>query len=144
MNVFFRIQRAPMTILVVMITLLFSSTVYAAGIITLDGNFDDWNGQPCISDPIGDASSDANDLTAFCFVSDQTDEIAYFEIERVKDTNKPLTSVIYIDNNDDGDYTDTEDRSIEIVYNANQNNTRVSVEVYDGQDDININSRYRG
>lgn len=116
------------------ILLIIPTPALAAGIITLDGSFGDWSGQPCIGDPVGDASSDSNDLTNFCFVSDQTDEIAFFFIERLKDTNKPLNFTIFLDINDDGDYTDAVDRLIRGNYNANQNNTKVDVDLYDGQD----------
>lgn len=125
-----------MFLVVVSSALLITSTAFAAGIIVLDGAFDDWIGQPCISDPIGDSTQVSNDLTSFCFVSDQTDEIVYFEIERVQDTNKPLVTIIYLDINGDGDYTDVEDRYIKTTYNANQNSTRVSVDVYDGQSSL--------
>ncbi|MCB2178841.1 hypothetical protein KQH61_05455 [bacterium] len=116
----------------ILTSFILTTPVSAAAGITLDGSFDDWDGQPCISDPLGDASSASNDLTTFCFVSDQEAELAYFMIERDKETNKPLTSIILIDNNNDGDYTDPEDRAIEVVYNANQNSTKVDVDIFDG------------
>jgi hypothetical protein len=102
----------------------------SAGIV-LDGQFSDWAGKPCVSDPVGDAQSNL-DLSRFCFVSDMNAEDIYFMFERDGGSNSPTNWVIRMDINDDGDYNDPEDRLIDIRYNLSNNKSMVNVTLYNG------------
>lgn len=122
--------------LVLLVCLGMVSPVYAQTGIVLDGSFDDWAGQPCIEDEVGDSASDATDIVKYCFVSDQESEITYFLIERVGDTNRPLSAVIQLDIDDNNSYSDAVDREIQVFYNLSQQGSRVDVDVYDGQGNL--------
>ncbi|MBN2048203.1 MAG: hypothetical protein JW750_10205 [Anaerolineaceae bacterium] len=112
--------------------LLTGQTVAAqSASIILDGLFDDWAGQACITDPQDDAD-ESNDILRFCFAAEQSAGNLYFMVERQKETNKPLNLSVRLDINDNGSYGDAVDRSIYVVYNPNQNDTKVDVFVYDG------------
>ncbi len=107
------------------------ATVKAAAGITLDGSFGDWAGKPCVSDPNGDASSTL-DLVAFCFIADLDTQEVYFMFERSSGSNSPTDYVIRMDVNNDGDYSDPEDRLISIRYNLSKKKSMVDVDIYDG------------
>jgi hypothetical protein len=103
----------------------------AAGDIVLNGEFDDWDGQPGISDPQGDATRPFDDLLGFYFTTNSDDPTAYFMAERVS-SNSPLNLVLRIDTNDDGVYNAPGDRYITVSYNPQGNRSTVEVMVYDG------------
>ena len=105
--------------------------VRAADDIVLDGEFDDWDGQPFISDPEGDATRPFDDLLRFYFTTNPDDPTAYFMAERVS-SNSPLNLVLRIDTNDDGVYDDPGDRYVTVSYNPQGNRSTVEVMVYDG------------
>ncbi|NSW50944.1 MAG: hypothetical protein HPY85_00375 [Anaerolineae bacterium] len=99
--------------------------------ISLDGDFSDWTGKPCVGDAIGD-SQPTLDIASFCFFSDMNNQVVYFMFERSGSSNAPTDWMIRIDVNDDGDYSDPEDRLIDIRYNLSANKSLVDVAVYDG------------
>ncbi len=102
-----------------------------SGIIVLDSLFDDWIGQPCISDPVGDQTYGANtDLTNFCFATNPNEDVAYFMAERRSGTNR-LRLLLVMDTNRDGYLTDV-DRIVRIDYLPQSNGSDVSAIVYDG------------
>jgi hypothetical protein len=103
----------------------------AAGDIVLDSEFEDWDGQPGISDPEGDATRPFDDLLGFYFTTNPDDPTAYFMAERVS-SNSPLSLVLRIDTNDDGVYDNQRDRYVTISYNPQGNRSTVEVMVYDG------------
>ena len=103
----------------------------AADDIVLDSEFDDWDGQPGIGDPEGDASRPFDDLLGFYFTTNPDDPTAYFMAERVS-SNSPLNLVLRIDTNDDGVYDDPGDRYVTVSYNPQGNDSFVEVMVYDG------------
>ncbi len=103
----------------------------AADDIVLDGEFEDWDGQPGISDPQGDATRPFDDLLGFYFTTNPDDPTAYFMAERIS-SNSPLNLVLRIDTNDDGAYSDPGDRYVTVSYNPEGNRSTVEVMVYDG------------
>jgi hypothetical protein len=105
--------------------------VQAGAGITLDGNFDDWAGKPCVSDPAGDAPANL-DIILFCFVSDFDTEEIFFMFQRSGSGMAPTDYTIRLDINNDGDYNDPEDRLIQIRYNLSNAHSMVDVTVYDG------------
>ncbi|HET59783.1 MAG TPA: hypothetical protein ENN32_05395 [Chloroflexi bacterium] len=105
--------------------------VQAGAGITLDGNFDDWAGKPCVSDPADDAPANL-DIILFCFVSDFDTEEIYFMFQRIGNSLAPTDYTIRLDINNDDDYNDPEDRLIQIKYNLSNAHSMVDVTVYDG------------
>ncbi len=88
----------------------------AAGPIILDGQFGDWNGQPFIQDPQGDAGHSWNDLRAFYFATNPGESSAYFMAQRWDPGGKALELRLLIDTNNNGLYTDMGDRMLMIDY----------------------------
>ena len=102
------------------------------GAIVLDGQFDDWLGQPSIPDVQGDAKNNHSDLANFYFTSDPTQDYIYFMAERWNSGAQELELRLYIDANNNGDYSETVDRIISVSYNPNPNG-RTTVDLYDGR-----------
>lgn len=112
--------------------LLIALPVFAAGPISLDGQFADWSGQATIGDPEGDASGAGTDIKAFYFATNPDDETAYFMAERYGGGGPPVTYKLFIDTNDDGNYADAGDRMGEIIYKPEGNGSDVTLTLYDG------------
>lgn len=100
----------------------------AALAITLDGNFDDWAGQPYIPDPLGDGPTNNTDLTAFYWATQPGVSIIYFMFER-NTANGPVYFTVLIDTNNNGSYNDSVDRWIFTFYSPTPNASEVSVQV---------------
>lgn len=105
----------------------------AAGPIALDGDFGDWAGQPCLPDPIGDCQREGLDLAGFFFATADDDPSAYFMAETTQGTNQPLGLQLHIDADNDGVYSSTVDRIIQLRYQPTQRASRVDVDLLDGQ-----------
>lgn len=113
--------------------LIFSfQPVSAAGPITLDGNFLDWEGQPHITDPVGDANNDKTDIVTFAFATNPDDETAYFMAERLGRSTTEVTYYLYLDTDNDGDFSEANDRYLEINYHPEDGNSDVTVMLYSG------------
>ncbi|NUM43665.1 MAG: hypothetical protein HUU38_03085 [Anaerolineales bacterium] len=104
----------------------------AAGPITLDGNFFDWQGQTHITDPPGDANNDKTDIVQFAFATNPNDETAYFMAERLKGGSTEVIYYLYLDTDNDGIFSEANDRRIEIIYHPENNNSDVTVILYSG------------
>ena len=103
----------------------------ADGPIVLDGQFADWNGQPGISDPQGDGGGNTTDLLMFSFAAVDNDDTAYFMVQR-GGGSQWFDCTLLIDTNNDGIYTDLDDRMIVVSYKPKGNSSTVSVDVHDG------------
>lgn len=103
-----------------------------SGAIVLDGQFSDWLGQPNVPDLQGDAKNDHSDLAAFYFVNNPAQDYLYFMAERWNTGAEGLEQRLYIDANNNGDYSEVEDRIISVSYNPNPNG-RTTVDLYDGR-----------
>jgi len=107
----------------------------ASGTIVLDGQFNDWLGKPCINDPEGDASkkNGQGDIRSLCYTTNPDDSTMYVMVEKWNAVNTPPAEyAMYVDTNNDGDYTDVEDRQIKATYTSNANRSEVTVVVYNG------------
>lgn len=101
----------------------------AAGPIVLDGQFADWTGQPCVSDPQDGGTIGAfGDLKTFCFATNPGENTAYFMAERWPGAVWEIEYLLYVDIDGDG-YVD---RIVDVQYTPRRNNSRVRVDVYDG------------
>lgn len=107
----------------------------SAGAITLDSNFSDWAGQPCVPDPVDDCDNNRADLVSLFFASPPNDSNIYFMAETAAGANQPLGLRIQIDTNNDGIYTSAVDRIILVRYQAKQNDSEVEVDLLDGQEE---------
>jgi len=111
----------------------------AAGVITIDGSFGDWSGQAFISDPYDDQDKGSeHDLHELYWANNLNEEINYHMIKRHTRDGEPFEGgkgqdkhgnyILYIDGNDDGDYTGPSDRLVEIKYEPKKKG-RVKVKV---------------
>ncbi|MGC8826710.1 MAG: hypothetical protein ACP5TV_06880 [Anaerolineae bacterium] len=100
----------------------------AALAITLDGIFDDWTGQPCIPDPLGDSPTNNTDLTSVCWATQPGVSIIYFMFER-DSANGPVYFTLLVDANNNGGYHDDVDRWVFAFYSPTSRDSEVSVQV---------------
>ena len=111
----------------------------AAGVITIDGSFSDWNGQAFISDPHDDEDKGPeNDLHELYWANNLNEEINYHMIKRHTEDGDPFDGdngqdkkgnyILFVDGNNDGDFSGPADRLIEIKYEPKKNG-RVRVKV---------------
>lgn len=101
-----------------------------SGGIVLDGEFSDWGGQASVADPQGDAQNSHTDLQTFFFATNPDQEYLYFMAERWESSSASIVLSLAIDTNNDGIYTDSSDRRVEVSYNPP--NGFVSVDLYEG------------
>jgi len=102
--------------------------------VSLDGQFGDWIGRACISDPVGDCGNADIDLTALYLASSSNDPTAYFMLARQGGGNQPIGIRIYIDTNNNGGYQDARDRIVVVRYQPAQQDSQVDVELHDAAD----------
>jgi hypothetical protein len=76
-----------------------------SGAIVLDGQFDDWLGQPSIPDVQGDAQTDHSDLAAFYFTNNPDQDYLYFMAERWNPGSEGMELRLNIDSNNNGGRT---------------------------------------
>ena len=122
-------------VILLMFFMLFRAvpTVLGAGNIVLDGQFGDWAGQPCISDPGGDAADPGTDITLFCFATNPGVSNAYFRAQ-LADSTKDVTYFLYIDANNNGNFNDLSDIVVTIDYQPTGNGLKVTVSWPGGSD----------
>ena len=113
-----------------LLTLLLASTVYAAAIV-LDGQFNDWAGQPAI----GDGQYDTPywwyaDLRTFSWTTDGTN--AFFMAERWPPPfpDWPVYFFLQIDTNNNGLYDDPNDYWMLVYYQPLTTRAEVTVDLY--------------
>jgi hypothetical protein len=104
----------------------------AGGYVSMDGDFNDWSDQVCMSDPTGDASGPETDITQFCYATNAGESNAYFMIERLDagSGGKSLELTIYFSTNGGASY----DYSADISYKAFNNDSNVTVNWSGGGD----------
>lgn len=115
-------------VILLMFFMLFRAVpaVLGAGNIVLDGHFDDWAGQACISDPAGDVADPATDIILFCFATNPDVSNAYFRVQRA-DINNAVLYSLYIDANNNGNFNDPSDIVVRIDYKPTGNSSHVIV-----------------
>lgn len=111
---------------------LFVTTAHAqSAAIVLDGQFDDWLGQPNVPDGQGDARNNHSDLSAFYFANNPEQDYLFFMAERWDLGSEGLELRLFIDTNNNGSMTEPADRIVEVRYHPNQGG-RTYVDLYDG------------
>ncbi|MGS0765339.1 hypothetical protein [Syntrophomonas curvata] len=122
-----------LTVLCVFLFIL-PSGVFASSTITLDGQFDDWEGQASIADPAYD-SNPSGDILKFYWATNDDDSNLYFMIERRGwgNIDDPLPTVyrLNLDLSDNGIYHNGNDRYLLIHYHPFLDGL-VSIDLYKG------------
>lgn len=118
---------------VLIILFFFVPSVYAS-VITIDGQFDDWEGQPCLNDGRGDAVP-TGDIATFYWGTNEGINRLYFMLERFSPTDGvqsfiPVEYRLYFDLNNNGNYNDFVDRYVLVNYSPRTNFGFVQVKVY--------------
>jgi hypothetical protein len=111
--------------------LVLAGPASAAGTIKMDGKFDDWAGQPHITDPSGDGGS-GGDIRTFYWATNAGESNLFFMIERASPGNRAV-NITYQENfdvNNNGSYADSVDRYAVITYTPLQNRGYVQVRIY--------------
>lgn len=122
----------PAIMFAFLLAIVLASPVHAqSGAIVLDGQFEDWLGQPNVPDVQGDARNDHTDLSAFYFTNNPDQDYLYFMAERWDLGSEGLDLRLFIDTNNNGVMTEPVDRMIEVRYHPNQGG-RTYVDLYDG------------
>ena len=107
------------TTVVGLFLLAFNGDLLAAGPITLDGRFKDWEGQACMNDPAKDATS-GNDILKFYWANNEGESNLYFMIERASGSSfyymLSVSYRLFLDINDDGAYNGATDAYVDIFY----------------------------
>jgi hypothetical protein len=115
--------------------------ILGGGPITVDSNFDDWNGHSFLLDPWGDNSGqDKLDLAALYWANNTDQEINFHMVQRQTTDGQPfngsngLTSdgdyILYVDANNNGNYGEVSDRVVRLEYNPRNHDSRVRARVY--------------
>ena len=143
----------PEPVLVVAPSFIPAST----GNIAIDGAFSDWAGYPNLPDPLGDADKERGDLAAFYWANNGGAEVSYWMIERHPAQNedegkndnedadgseqtKKVKYTIYIDADNNGNFTEEEDRRVLVDYQPRNNDSIVRVRVKRGRGGMTISS----
>ncbi len=122
--------------------------------IAIDGVFSDWVGYPNLGDPLGDADKAWGDLAAFYWANNGRAEVNYWMIERYpvgdeKEDNeedgdgrqpKKVKYTIYIDTDNNGIFTEEEDRRVMVDYKPRNNSSDVRVRVKRGSGGMTVSS----
>lgn len=114
------------------------------GDITIDGSFTDWAGHAFISDPFDDQDDGSEyDLHELYWANNLNEEINYHMIKRHTEDGAPFDGsngqdkhgkfILYIDGNNDGDFTGSSDRLVEIKHEPKKQG-RVKVKVREADD----------
>lgn len=117
-----------------LIILFFWAPRVYASVITIDGQFDDWEGQPHISDGRGDAVQ-KGDIAAFYWGTNEGINRLYFMLERFSpagdsESSIPVDYRLLFDLNNNGSFTDPVDRYALINYNPRPHFGFVQVKIY--------------
>jgi LPXTG-motif cell wall-anchored protein len=112
------------------------------GDITLDGEFNDWNGIPNLVDDPDDASESEGDLFRLYWANDVDGTTVFWQIERygsdglpggaldpTNEQSKKVKYTVFMDVNNNGDFDDPIDRHVRINYDPKASASLVTVDV---------------
>lgn len=111
--------------------------------VLVDGQFSDWPGKANLGDAFNDNSgSDRNDIATFYWANNIDEEINYHMLERHTTDRLPYDGtngqnglvryLVYIDTNNNGDYSEGEDRRVIVTYVPTPSRSLVNVKIYPG------------
>ena len=117
----------------------FVSNLVTSGTIVIDASFGDWAGQAFLNDPFDDQNGGhERDLHELYWANNLNEEVNYHMIKRHTKDGAPFDGtngqdktgnfILYVDGNNDGDFTGSSDRLVEIKHEPKKNG-RVRVKV---------------
>ena len=117
-----------------LLLILAAPVVVTAATLVLDGQFDDWAGQPHVDDPAGDGQNPHADVLAFYWGTNPDEEYVYWMMQRVSPPSgkSEVYYFCFLDTNNDGDYGDPADRMVRARYDPGTNDSEVVVTVLSG------------
>lgn len=120
--------------LLLILALLGEAVSVSAQTLVIDGQFDDWVGQPNVSDPAGDGPTPNTDVLTFYWGNNPNDEHVYWMMERtpVSSGNPKAYYFVFIDTNGNGNYGDSADRLVVVMYDPQRDRGVVEVTVFNG------------
>ncbi|MCH8102897.1 MAG: LPXTG cell wall anchor domain-containing protein [Chloroflexi bacterium] len=114
--------------------------------ITLDGEFEDWNGMPNVADIADDASKSRGDLYRLFWANDVNGTTVFWQVERygsdglpfgeldlTNEQTKKVKYTVFIDANNNGDFDDNIDRHVRVSYDPGPSDSKVTVDVRPAQ-----------
>ena len=102
----------------------------AADPIVLDGEFADWAGEAHVVDAAGDGGADEFDITKFWWADNTGEAYGYWRLDRSSD-RKDVVYILYVDTNNNGDFSEAGDREVVIDYKPIGQASKVGVIVRD-------------
>ena len=105
----------------------------SAATLVVDGQFGDWAGQPNVEDP-NDGGNPNVDILTFYWGTNPGDDHIYWMMEREGSPsgNPKVYYFVNLDTNNNGSYTDAQDRLVQVLYDPSRNSSNVTVTVFDG------------
>jgi hypothetical protein len=121
-------------LMIALLLVLATPVVVAAATLVIDGQFGDWAGQDHVDDPAGDGPTPNLDVLTFYWGTNPNDEHIYWMMEREgsQSGNPRAYYFVFLDTNNDGDYTSAQDRMVQVLYNPRKNDSEVTVTVFTG------------
>lgn len=105
----------------------------AADTLVVDGQFNDWAGQPNVTDPQGDGQTSNTDVVAFYWGTDPDESYLYWMMQRATPSNPNVRVyfAVYVDTDNNGQI-DPNDRLVLVEYDPQQDSSNVTVAVSSG------------
>lgn len=121
-------------LVIALLLVLAMPVIVVAATLVIDGQFDDWVGQTYIEDPPGDGPTPNLDILTFYWGTNPNDEHIYWMMEREQPRggNPRAYYFVFLDTNNDGDYTSAQDRMVRVLYDPAKNDSEVTVTVFTG------------
>ncbi|MDY7039342.1 MAG: hypothetical protein SVX38_00610 [Chloroflexota bacterium] len=127
-------RKLKRSLVIALLLILATPVIVLAATLVIDGQFGDWSGQPHVSDPPGDGLTPNIDILTFYWGNNPNDEHIYWMMEREppQGGNARAYYFVFLDTNNDGNYTGSQDRLIQVLYNPRKDDSEVTVTVFTG------------
>ena len=129
----FKSKWATLVAVIVLLTLA-TPAIVAAATLVVDGQFNDWAGQPHVDDPAGDGPNPNSDVVALYWGTNPGESYIYWMMQRAATSsgNPKVYFFVFLDANNNGAYTDAVDRLAQVMYDPQQSSSNVVVTVFNG------------
>ena len=112
-----------------------TGSIKASEPIVLDGDFTDWAGEQNITDPIG--GSRHEDIVGFWWADNDGESYTFWRVDR-RSSKKAVTYIVYVDTNNNGLFSENEDREVAVNYDPLSGASRVDVTIRHADTDATI------
>lgn len=128
------LRKLMLNLLLILALLEVETVLVSAQMLVIDGQFDDWVGQPHVDDTVGDSKTPNTDVITFYWGTNPNDEHVYWMMERTppQGGNAKVYYGVAIDTNGNGRYTDSADRLVVVMYDPQKDQGLVEVMVFSG------------